>query len=118
MIPSIFYVALIVFSTSTITITHDVGFPTYDGRFLRGHVILVEFLTQVLTCGDGMCNVVALSVGDLLFEHATPIALRVDLHLLVDIVRRQKADHEHIRLYAICRSGDGNPRSRMLWYVT
>jgi len=64
----------------------------------------------VLTCGDSIDDVVALSVGDLLFEHATPIALRVDLHLLVDIVRRQKADHEHIRLHAIHRSGDGDPR--------
>ena len=94
------------------------GSRHHVGRFLRGHVILVALLTQVFTCGDGMCDVVALSVGDLLFEHATPIALRVDLHLLVDIVRRQKADHEHIRLHAIYRSGDGNPRSRMLWYVT
>jgi hypothetical protein len=41
-----------------------------------------------------------------------------DLHLLVDIVRHQKADYEHIRLHAIYRSGDGDPRSRMLCYVT
>ncbi len=91
------------------------GSRHHVGRFLRGRVILVEFLTQALTCGDGMGDVAALSVGDLLFEHGTPIALLVDLHLLVDTVRHQKADCEHIRLHAIYRSGDGDTRSRMLY---
>ena len=31
------------------------GSRHHVGRFLRGHVILVALLTQVLTCGDGMC---------------------------------------------------------------
>jgi hypothetical protein len=62
------------------------GSRHHVGRFLRGHVILVALLTQVLTCGDGMNDVVTLSVSDLLFEHATPIALLVDLHLLFDLI--------------------------------
>ena len=90
------------------------GSRYHVGRFLRDHVILVEFLTQVLTCGD----VVALSVGSLFFEYAISSALLVDLHFLIDIVRRQKADYEHIRLHAIYRSGDGDPRGQMLCYVT
>ena len=68
----------------------------------------------MLTCGD----VAALSVGSLFFEYAISSALLVDLHFLIDIVRRQKADYEHIRLHAIYRSGDGDPRGQMLCYVT
>ena len=94
------------------------GSRHHVGRFLRGHVILVEFLTQVLTCGDSIDDVAALSVGNPFFEHGTPIALLVGLHLLVDIIRHQKANCEHIRLHAIYRSDDGDPRSRMLCYIT